>query len=137
MVNEKVAESIMKIVQSRLEKKLLPTSGTVTKTYYEVESDSAEDANRNCVDIELIHPENGTKQILERVPIAGSNLMGGVEGARLKKDDSVIVSFYNGDWNMPRVIAKVNINPRIKNIEMMSEKGNTMPDADGYFEHYC
>ena len=92
-------------------------TGTIIKTYYDDDSFDPESANRNAVDVEITIPFSGETQVLGMVPIATNGLMGGVDGARLKVGDKVIVSFQGGDGNYPRIIAKVYDNPEERNLK--------------------
>ncbi len=128
-MNERIRQAIIdNAVKPLLKSRLSDMTGTIIKTYYNDNSFDPESANRNAVDVEITIPFSGETQVLGMVPIATNGLMGGVDGARLKVGDKVIVSFQGGDGNYPRIIAKVYDNPEERNLEMKAELGNNIPD---------
>lgn len=121
--NDKIKKAIIDTVKPEIKRKLSNKTGVVVKTYYEVKGEGADNLNRNCVDVEVEHPVTGNVETLETVPITGNSLMGGVEGARLKKGDNVVVSFQDGRSTYPRVVAKAYKNPATRNKELRIIKG--------------
>ena len=128
-MNERIKKAIEdKIVKPILEGQDHNLSGTVVKTYYDEPSSEVEYLNKNAVDVEIVLPSTGYKQVLSRVPIIMNGVMGGVKGSRIKLGDTVTISFQGGSGNYPRIIGRVLKNPAKRNKELKSDAGNYFPD---------
>lgn len=128
-MNQRIKDAISNnIVKPLVEEKSHNLSGTVVRTYYDEPETEVEKINYNSVDVEIVLPSTGYKQVLSRVPIMISGIMGGVEGSRIKVGDTVSISFQGGSGQYPRIIGMILKNPADRNKELRSEAGNNIPE---------
>ena len=130
-----MSERVKKAIKENVlgpELRLKPSfvTGLVKRTYYvsDENEDKAVEADKNCADVEIEHPFNGKLELLKRVPMLISPMMGGVQGRKVQVGDAVIVLFVNQDMKFPRIIGRLYSNYQDKNIEDSIVHGTDRPD---------
>lgn len=137
-MSDKIKKAIIdNIVKPEMRMTPFLLTARVKKTFYvddepdensEGLEDSVINSDKNAVDLEIEHPFTGRIELLRRVPLIISPMMGGVQGRRVQIGDTVLVAFVNGSMNFPRVIGKLYSNFQDKNIEDSIVFGGDIPD---------
>jgi len=128
-MNENIKRAIINnAIKPFLSDRIHNTTGTILKTYYNERGEEPENLNYNAADVEILEKNTGTKQTIGMVPIVMNGVLGGVDGARLKIGDTVVISFQGGNGNYPRIMGKVYKDSIERNLEMKADKGNTTGD---------